>query len=53
MPVTDVEIAAAWYRGRFGIKQVNVEVDDGEGCLALGFDEGNCLFVLGPRGLRI
>lgn len=48
MPVSDLEAAAAWYREKFGIKPVNIELDDGEGCLALGFSEEECLFVLGP-----
>lgn len=50
MPVSDLERAAAWYKEKFGIKPVNIELDDGEGCLALGFSEEECLFVLGPRG---
>jgi hypothetical protein len=29
---------------------VNIALDDGEDCVALGFDEESCLFVLGPQG---
>jgi hypothetical protein len=50
MPVSDVESAARWYGEKFGVKKINIELDDGEGCLALGFSEEECLFVLGPRG---
>lgn len=50
MPVSNLESAAAWYKEKFGIKPVNVELDDSEGCLALGFSQEECLFVLGPRG---
>ena len=50
MPVSELEASAAWYKEKFGIKTVTIELDDGEGCLALGFSEEECLFVLGPRG---
>ena len=50
MPVSDLDAATAWYKEKFGIKPVNIELDDGEGCLALGFSEEECLFVLGPLG---
>lgn len=50
MPVSALESAAAWYREKFGLKPVNIELDDGEGCLALGFSKEECLFVLGPQG---
>ncbi len=50
MPVSDLEAAAAWYKEKFSVKRVNIELDDGEGCLALGFNEEECLFVLGPQG---
>ena len=50
MPVSDMEGATAWYREKFGVKPVNIELDDGEDCVALGFDEETCLFVLGPQG---
>ena len=50
MPVADLAAATAWYREKFGVKQLNIELDDGEGCVALGFDDESCLFVLGPQG---
>ena len=50
MPVSDLQGAAAWYKDKFGLKQVKVELDDGEDCLPLGFSEEECLFVLGPHG---
>ena len=50
MAVTDVSGAAAWYKEKFGVKAVNVELDDGDDCLALGFDDESCLFVIGPKG---
>jgi len=50
MPIADISGAEAWYGEKFGIKRVNIELDDGEGCLALGFGQDECLFVLGPKG---
>ena len=50
MPVADLAAATAWYREKFGVKQLNIELDDGEDCVALGFDDESCLFVLGPQG---
>lgn len=50
MPVSNVEGATAWYREAFGVKPVDIPLDDGEDCVALGFDEESCLFVLGPKG---
>ena len=50
MPVSDMEGATAWYREKFDGKPLNIELDDGEDCVALGFDQERCLFVLGPQG---
>jgi catechol 2,3-dioxygenase-like lactoylglutathione lyase family enzyme len=50
MPVSDLEASATWYKETFGVKPVNIELDDGDDCLALGFSEEECLFVLGPQG---
>ncbi len=50
MPASDPASAATWYREKFGIRPVKVELDDGENCVALGFGEDQCLFVLGPLG---
>lgn len=50
MPVSDLEAATAWYKEKFGIKRVNVELDDAENCIPLGPSDEECLFVLGPQG---
>ena len=50
MPLSDIDEAAAWYKEKFGVKKVNIELDDGDDCLALGITDQECLFVLGPRG---
>ena len=49
MPVADLDGATVWYKEKFGVKRVNIELDDGEDCVPLGFEEDICLFVLGPR----
>ena len=33
-----------------GLRKVTVEMDDGEGCVALGFSKDECAQVLGPSG---
>jgi catechol 2,3-dioxygenase-like lactoylglutathione lyase family enzyme len=50
MPVSDLEAATVWYKEMFGVKPVSVDLDDAEGCLALGISPEECLFVLGPLG---
>jgi hypothetical protein len=50
IPVTNLEAAAAWCKEKFDVKRVKVPLDDGEGCVPLGFADDQCLFVLGPRG---
>jgi catechol 2,3-dioxygenase-like lactoylglutathione lyase family enzyme len=50
IPVTDVEAAVRWYEANLGLRRVKVELDDGEGCVALGFDRDDCSVVVGPRG---
>jgi hypothetical protein len=50
MPVSDLDAALAWYKETFVVKRVNVPLDDGEGCVPLGFADDQCLFVLGPKG---
>jgi hypothetical protein len=47
--VLSLESATAWYIERLGLRKVDVELDDGEGCVALGFDKRERAFVLGPR----
>ncbi len=49
VPVTDVPAATSWYIEKFGLRRVNVELDDGEDCVALGFERDDCAVVLGPR----
>jgi hypothetical protein len=48
--VHDVAAAAAWYMEKLGLRKINVEMDEGEGCLALGFSKDEYALTLGPRG---
>jgi hypothetical protein len=50
--VLDVESATSWYIEKLGLQKVPAEMDDPEGCVALGFSKKDqtCIAVLGPRG---
>jgi catechol 2,3-dioxygenase-like lactoylglutathione lyase family enzyme len=48
--VRDVAAATAWYKEKLGLHQMNVEMDEGEGCVALGFPKSDWAVTLGPPG---
>jgi len=49
--VLDVESATSWYIEKLGLQKVPAEMDDPEGCVALGFSKkGQTCVALGPRG---
>ena len=50
--VLDVESATSWYIDKLGLQNVPAEMDDPEGCVALGFSKKDqtCIAVLGPQG---
>src|SRR4051812_18407904 len=48
--VTDLASSIAWYIGKLGLRKVDVELDEPEGCVALGFTKDDCAFCLGPKG---
>src|SRR5712671_2251215 len=50
IPVADIAAATAWYIEKLGLRKVNVELDDGEDCVALGFSKDDCAVCLGPVG---
>lgn len=47
----DVASGTSWYIEKLGLQEIPVEIDDPEGCVALGFSQKDqtCI-VLGPRG---
>jgi catechol 2,3-dioxygenase-like lactoylglutathione lyase family enzyme len=46
--VRDLAAATTWYTEKLGLRKVQVPMDDGEGCVALGFDHKEAAVVLGP-----
>jgi hypothetical protein len=49
--VLDVTAATSWYIEKLGLQKVSVEMDDAEGCVALGFSKKDqTAIALGPRG---
>ena len=49
--VLDVESATSWYIEKLGLQKVPADMDDPEGCVALGFsNEDQTCAVLGPPG---
>ena len=50
IPVTDLQSARAWYIEKFGLREIESEIDESEGCIALGFTKDEYAFTLGPPG---
>jgi hypothetical protein len=50
--VVDIAAAATWYIQKLGLRKVDVEMDNGEGCVALGFEKDEYAFCLGPAGQK-
>ena len=48
--VTDVAAATTWYIQKLGLRKVDVELDEGENCVALGFEKDECAVCVGPAG---
>jgi hypothetical protein len=50
--VLDVESGTSWYLEKLGLQKVSAEMDDPEGCVALGFSKSDqtSIAVLGPQG---
>ena len=49
--VVNIGPATSWYIEMLGLQKVTAEMDDPEGCVALGFSKKDqpCIAVLGPR----
>ena len=45
--VANVVSSSAWYIEKLGLRKVKVELDNGEDCIALGFDKDDCAICLG------
>jgi hypothetical protein len=50
--VLDVALATSWYIEKLGLQKVPPELDDPQGCVALGFSKTGqtSIAVLGPQG---
>ncbi len=48
--VRNVAAASSWYMEKLGLHRVKIEMDDGEGCVALGFSKDECALTIGPAG---
>ena len=48
--VRDLAAATAWYIEKIGLRKIDIEMDEPEGCIALGFSKDEYAFTLGPQG---
>lgn len=48
--VRNIESVTSWYMEKLDLRKIDVEMDDGKDCIALGYDQQNYLFALGPLG---
>ena len=50
IPVRNMEAAATWYIEKLGLRKIDVEMDETEGCQALGFSKEEWAVTLVPPG---
>lgn len=48
--VRDLATSVSWYKEKLGVREIDVEMDDSEGCVALGFSNDEYVVALGPTG---
>ena len=48
--VRDLAMSASWYKEKFGLREIDVEMDESEDCVALGFSNDEYIVALGPTG---
>jgi len=48
--VRDLASSVAWYVEKLGLREIEVEMDESEGCVALGFSNDEYIVALGPAG---
>jgi len=48
--VHDLAGSVSWYKDKFGLREIDIEVDESEGCVALGFSNEEYVLELGPTG---
>ena len=50
IPVRNLEAATAWYIEKLSLRKIDVEMDEPEGCQALGFSKEEWAVTLVPPG---
>jgi catechol 2,3-dioxygenase-like lactoylglutathione lyase family enzyme len=48
--VRDLPSSVSWYKEKLGLREIDVEMDESEGCVALGFSNDEYIVALGPTG---
>ena len=48
--VRNLDAAVSWYKEKLGLREIDVEMDEPEGCTALGFSDEEYIIALGPTG---
>ena len=50
IPLRNLEAATAWYIEKLGLRNIDVEIDEPDGCQALGFSKEEWAVTLVPPG---
>jgi catechol 2,3-dioxygenase-like lactoylglutathione lyase family enzyme len=48
--VRDLAAMVQWYKDKLGLREIDIEMDDCDDCLALGFSKDEYAVTLGPPG---
>lgn len=48
--VRDLTTAVSWYKEKLGLDEIDIEMDESEGYVALGFSNDEYIVALGPIG---
>ncbi len=48
--VRDLAASVSWYKEKLGLREIEIEMDDSEGSVALGFSNDEYIVALGPTG---
>ena len=48
--VRDLATSVSWYKDKLGLREIDIEMDESGGCVALGFSSDEYIVALGPTG---
>jgi catechol 2,3-dioxygenase-like lactoylglutathione lyase family enzyme len=48
--VRNLAASVSWYKEKLGLQEIDVEMDESEECVALGFSNDEYIVALGPTG---